>query len=73
MASSGMELAKLAETLPNKGSDLPIVFGPIHSRNIGAVRLLVDRVLPVSYSDSFWTKLVEGTNALSCMGKEGRY
>lgn len=59
----------MASKLPDKGSKLPIVFGPVHSRNVGAVRLLVGRVLPVTYSDSFWSKLVQGTNALSVMGK----
>jgi len=66
---SASKLDAIVEKLPNRGSELPIVFGPVHARNAGAVRLLVDRVLPVSYQDSFWNKLIKGTNGLSVMGE----
>lgn len=35
-----------------------IFFTPVHANNVGSVRLLIDTVLPVRYSDDFYKKLM---------------
>lgn len=35
-----------------------VMFGPVHKNNVAAFRKLVHTVLPVEYSDSFYTGMI---------------
>ena len=52
----------------NRKRPLNVFHTAIHDRNIGSVKLLIDTVLPVRYSDDFYKKLLQTPYDFSKMG-----
>jgi hypothetical protein len=49
---------------------LKLFYNQIHERNIGLVKLLLNTVLPVKYSDDFYKRVIASPFAFSKMGTE---
>jgi len=45
-----------------------LFYTPVHARNISMVRKILEVVLPVAYSDDFYTKLQEAPSELTKLG-----
>lgn len=62
----------MADAAPERKKPRNLFYTTVHERNIHSVRLLIDTVLPVRYSDEFYRELVRTPEDFTKMGASHR-
>ena len=57
---------------PTKAKALKLFYTQIHERNVNLVKLLVETVLPVKYSEDFYKKVLVSSSDWTKMGTSAR-